>query len=283
MPRHPSPLKLAPGYPPIVWGDRTYIMSILNLTPDSFSGDGVGFDRDAAVRLAEQQVADGADIVDVGGESTRPGANPVDIDEELHRVVPVIAMLACRLTVPISIDTSKAAVAKAALEAGAQIVNDVWGFQRDSDLAAVVARAGAAAVIMENGRGRRYHDLLPDIRMHLKASIVLAEQAGIDCGRLILDPGLGFGKSVEQNLEVVRRFGDLRDLGLPLLAGPSRKSTIGQVLDLPVEERVEGTAAMVAIAIANGADIVRVHDVRAMVRVARMTDAIVRTRQVNRN
>jgi dihydropteroate synthase len=274
--KSPAPLEFAPGYQPFVWGSRTYIMGILNLTPDSFSGDGVGLDRDAALRLAERQVSEGADLLDVGGESTRPGADPVGSEEELHRVVPVIERLACRLPVPISVDTSKSVVARAALAAGARLVNDTSGLHQDPELAAVVAEAGAAVVLMENGRGRHYDDLIPDIITHLKDSIAMAEHAGVDRAKLILDPGLGFGKSVAQNLETVRRLGELRALGLPLLAGPSRKSTIGRVLNVSVDERLEGTAAMVAIAIANGADIVRVHDVRAMVRVARMTDAIVR-------
>lgn len=258
------------------WGSRTYVMAILNVTPDSFSGDGVGIDCAAAVRRAEQQLADGADLIDIGGESTRPGAQPVDVDEELRRVLPVIEALAGRLPVPISIDTTKAEVARAALAAGAQLVNDINGFQGDPELAAVTARAGATAVLMENGRGRPYRALMPDLAARLQASLQRACAAGLPLERIILDPGLGFGKTPAQNLEIVRRLRELRALRCPLLVGPSRKSTIGRVLGLPVEDRLEGTAAMIAISIANGADIVRVHDVQAMVRVARMTDAIVR-------
>lgn len=271
-----QPASLTIGPSTFCWGSRTYVMGIINATPDSFSGDGVGLDRDLALRLAEQQVDEGADIIDVGGESTRPGSTPVDAEEELRRVVPVIEKLVARLTVPISVDTSKATVARAALQAGAHAVNDIWGFRHDPELPHVVAEAGAAAILMENGRGRRYRDLIPDLRARLEGSIALAVDAGVDRRRLIVDPGLGFGKTVAENLEIVRRLRELCVLGHPLLVGPSRKSTIGRVLDLPVEDRLEGTAAMVAVAIANGADIVRVHDVRAMVRVARMTDAIVR-------
>ena len=270
----PSPLSIGPSA--FCWGSRTYVMGIVNVTPDSFSGDGVGLDRDAALHLAEQQVEDGADMIDVGGESTRPGSSPVDAEEELRRVVPVIERLAARLTVAISVDTGKAAVAKAALEAGAHAVNDIWGFRHDPDLPRVVAEAGAAAVLMENGRGRRYRDVIGDIRARLAESLALAAATRIDRRRLIVDPGLGFGKTVAENLEIVRRLRELRALGHPVLVGPSRKSTIGRVLGLPVEERLEGTAAMVAVSIANGADIVRVHDVREMAQVARVSDAIVR-------
>jgi dihydropteroate synthase len=258
------------------WGRRTYVMGIVNTTPDSFSGDGVDLDRDAAVRIAEQQIAEGADIIDVGGESTRPGAGPVAEMDQLRRVVPVIEMLAQRVSVPISVDTSKSAVARAAIEAGASLVNDITGFREDLALSELVASTGVAAVIMENGRGFRYEHLMTDVAARLCDSVRTATRAGIDCRRLILDPGFGFGKTVKQNLALIRKLAHLKPLGLPLLVGPSRKSTIGQVLDVPVDERLEGTAALVALAIANGADIVRVHDVRAMVRVARMTDAVIR-------
>jgi dihydropteroate synthase len=261
-----------------VWGSRTYVMGIVNVTPDSFSGDGVGLDHDAAVRLAEQEIDEGADIIDVGGESTRPHAIGVSEDEELRRVLPVIEALA-RKSIPISVDTSKSRIARAAIDAGASIVNDISGFRGDSDLPGVVASAGVVAVVVENGRGSRYAHLMSDIALRLSKSVATGLQAGIDRGRLIVDPGLGFGKSTRQNLAIVRKLAELRDLGLPLLVGPSRKSTIGEVLSLPVEERLEGTAALVALSVAHGADIVRVHDVRAMVRVARMTDAVMRAKQ----
>jgi dihydropteroate synthase len=239
-------------------------------------------------------VAEGAHLLDVGGESTRPGSQPVDADEELRRVIPVIVGLAAAVDVPISIDTSKAVVAETALQAGASLVNDVWGLRLDPRLAGVAAQAGAPVILMHNrsqrehvtldpalgGRyvGTQYRDLIEDIRVELGVSITLARQAGIPDEHIVLDPGIGFGKTVAQNLELLDRLAELRDLGFPLLVGPSRKSFIGYTLDLPPEQRVEGTAAAVAIAIARGADIVRVHDVLAMARVARMTDAIVRRR-----
>jgi dihydropteroate synthase len=271
---NPEPLEI--GSSLFQWGSRTYVMGIINVTPDSFAGDGVGLDRDAALRLAEQQVGEGADLIDVGGESTRPGAEPVSEEKELRRVVPAIESIARWIPVPISVDTSKAAVARAALDAGAMIVNDVWGFRHDPELPRLVAQTGAAAVLMASGRRRPYHNLMSDLVSRLEESVAVATRAGVDRRRLIVDPGLGFGTTAEQNLEIIRRLSTLKSLGLPVLVGPSRKSTIGRVLGLPVEERLEGTAALVALAIAGGADMVRVHDVQAMVRVARMTDAVVR-------
>ena len=279
------------------WGSQTYVMGIINATPDSFSGDGLASGEDgawieAAVAQGRRFVAEGAHILDVGGESTRPGSQPVDADEELRRVLPVIRSLVDAVDVPISIDTTKAAVAEAALAAGASIVNDVWGFRLEPRIAEVTARAGALAVLMHNrskrehvsinpalgGRyvGTDYSDLIADIIAELQVSIDLARRAGVPDERIIVDPGIGFGKTVAQNLELLNRLDELRGLGFPILAGPSRKSFIGYTLDLPPDQRVEGTAATVAIAIARGADIVRVHDVLAMARVAKMTDAIVR-------
>ena len=286
------------------WGRQTYVMGILNATPDSFSGDGlVGLDTlrystggDAWVWATVEQgrrfVAEGAHILDVGGESTRPGSQPIDAGEELRRVLPVIEGLAAAVDVPISIDTSKAVVAEAALRAGASIVNDVWGLRLDPPIAQVAAQAGAPVILMHNrsqrehvridpalgGRyvGTGYGDLIADIATELQISIDLARRAGIPDSHIILDPGIGFGKTVAQNLELLDRMGELRSLGYSILAGTSRKSFIGYTLDLPPDQRVEGTAATVAIAIARGADIVRVHDVEAMARVARMADAIVR-------
>ena len=258
------------------WGRKTYVMAILNLTPDSFSGDGLLGDPAAAVAQALAAVADGADLLDIGGESTRPGAQPVSADDEIARVVPVIRTLAARVTIPISIDTSKAAVAEAALAAGARLINEVRGLTADPDLAAVAARAGVPVVVMHDqppdGRG----DLLTSIVRELARRLDRALAAGIAWEQLIIDPGFGFGKGARLNLELLRRLAELRVLGRPILAGTSRKGTIGRVLGLPPNERVEGTAATVALAIAGGADIVRVHDVRAMARVARMSDAIVR-------
>jgi len=259
-----------------VWGARTYLMAIINMTPDSFSGDGLDLDLDAAVEQALRFEAEGADILDIGGESTRPGGAETTADEEIRRVLPVIERLAARTGTPVSIDTSKAAVAKAALAAGAHLVNDVWGLRHDAAMASVVAHSGAPAVIMHNQRGRAFHDVIGDIRAGLEESIALAEAAGVERDRLIVDPGFGFGWTVEQNLEMLRRLSELTTMGLPLLVGTSRKSTIGAVLDVPVEERLPGTAATVALAIAGGADIVRVHDVAAMRQVCRMADAVVR-------
>ncbi len=286
---HPPPLTIAGRT--FEWGRQTYVMGIINVTPDSFSGDG-RLDVEAAVALGRQMVADGAHMLDVGGESTRPGSEPVPADEEKRRVLPVIARLAAEVDVPISIDTYKAEVAAAALDAGAHIVNDVWALQADPDMAALVAERQVPAILMHNRsrpkdvlwrgelggmyKGAEYQDLLGEVLAELEARIRVAEEAGIPRQRLIVDPGIGFGKSVEHNLELVNRIGELRVLGCPILVGPSRKSFIGYTLNLPPHERVEGTAASVAIAISRGVDIVRVHDVKEMVRVARMTDALTR-------
>ncbi len=258
------------------WGKRTYVMGIINVTPDSFSGDGLGYDAEAALEQALRFQDEGADIIDVGGESTRPGSTPVTVEEEKRRVIPVIRLLASRLDVPVSVDTYKREVAREALAAGAAVINDVWGLKRDPALADLAAREGAPIVLMHNQQGLDYSDLVPEALASLRASLRQALEAGVPSENVVLDPGLGFGKRPEHNLELLRRLAELKALGFPLLVGTSRKSTIGLVLDLPVEERLEGTAATVALAIANGADIVRVHDVKAMTRVARMSDAIVR-------
>ena len=258
------------------WGKRTYVMGIINVTPDSFSGDGLGYDAEEALEQALRFQDEGADIIDVGGESTRPGSTPVTVEEEKRRVIPVIRLLASRLDVPVSVDTYKREVARDALAAGAAVINDVWGLKRDPALADLAAREGAPIVLMHNQQGLDYSDLVPEALASLRASLRQALEAGVPSENVVLDPGLGFGKRPEHNLELLRRLAELKALGLPLLVGTSRKSTIGLVLDLPVEERLEGTAATVALAIANGADIVRVHDVKAMTRVARMSDAIVR-------
>jgi len=260
-----------------LWGRRTYVMGVLNITLDSFSGDGLGDDVEAAVAQGRRFAAEGADILDVGGESTRPGFDPVSADEEMSRVLPVIERLIAAVDLPISIDTAKAEVARAALEAGAHLVNDVWGFRLDPEMAAAVARFAVPAVVMHNQRGRPFRDVIGDIRSGLEAGIALAAAAGIPRERLIIDPGFGFGWTEAQNLEMLRRLRELTDIRLPILVGTSRKSTIGAVLGLPVEERLMGTAATVAIAIANGADIVRVHDVKEMAQVCRMADAVLRT------
>ncbi|MCK9518540.1 MAG: dihydropteroate synthase [Dehalococcoidia bacterium] len=251
-------------------------MGIVNVTPDSFSGDGLGDDPGSAAERARRFEAEGADIIDLGAESSRPGAPGLDPKEELGRLLPALEAVRAATTLPISVDTYHAQVAEAAIQAGAGLVNDIWGLRHDKEMANVVARAGAPLVAMHNQRGRKHHDVAGDIRTGFEASLSLADAAGVPRERIILDPGFGFGWSEQQNLEMVRRLPELWALQLPLLVGPSRKSTIGTVLDVPVNERLEGTAAVVALAIAKGADIVRVHDVREMVRVARVADAIVR-------
>ena len=263
------------------WGRRTYVMGVVNMTPDSFSGDGLGDDVDSALRQALAFQEEGADIVDVGGESTRPpdvysGAAAASEQEEMERVVPTIEALARELAIPISIDTYKSTVAREGLRAGASLINDVWGFRRDPAMAGVAAEAGVPVVLMHNQTHYEYNDLVPDIIDGLREMRDSAVEAGVALESVILDPGMGFGKNPGQNLEILRRLGELEVLGCPLLVGMSRKSTIGRVLGLPADDRVEGTAATVALSIAEGADIVRVHDVKQMVRVARMSDAVVR-------
>lgn len=258
------------------WGEHTRVMAIVNVTPDSFSGDGIGADPARAVAVALEAADAGADLLDIGAESTRPGHVPVSAREELHRLLPALTAVRHRTDMLISVDTSKAEVAAAALAAGADLINDVRGLTADPELAAVVAAAGVPVVVM--------HDIVPEDNVDLMTSLIRelsrrldrAVAAGIAWERLIVDPGFGFGKDWQQNLEILRRLAELRVLGRPILVGTSRKSTIGRVLGLPEDDRVEGTAATVALAITGGADIVRVHDVRAMARVAKMTDAVVR-------
>jgi len=271
----PEPLTI--GGRRFEWGSRTYVMGIINVTTDSFSGDGLGLDVEAAVAQGVRFVQEGADMLDVGGESTRPGFQAVSPEEEMRRVLPVVERLLREADAPVSIDTYKAEVARAALEAGAHLVNDIWGFRHDAGMAPLVAEYGVPAVIMHNQRGRNFRDVIGDIRAGLEASLRLAEQAGIPRQRLVIDPGFGFGWAEEHSLEMLRRLRELRDFGLPVLIGTSRKSTIGAVLGgVPAGERLMGTAATVAIAVARGADIVRVHDVAEMVQVCRMADAVVR-------
>lgn len=261
------------------WGRKTYIMGILNITTDSFSGDGVGKDMETALARAKRLVAEGADIIDIGGESTRPDSRPVTPEEEINRVLPVIKMLSSEVDVPISIDTYKSGVARLALEAGANMINDVWGLRQDPDLACVAAEWGVPLIITANQRDMQYENIMTAVVDSLLGGMNLALDAGVAWENIIIDPGIGFGKTLEGNLEVLRRLGELKSLGRPILLGTSRKSMIGQVLDLPVEERLEGTAATVALGIANGADMIRVHDVLQMKRVAKMTDAVVRGTQ----
>ncbi len=261
---------------PLVWGRRTYVMGIINLTPDSFSGDGLGSDVSAAVEQALRFEAEGADFIDVGAESTRPGHKPITAEEELGRLMPALEAIVSQVKLPMSVDTSKAVVARTAVAAGAAIINDQWGLKSEPEIAVVAAQTGVGLILMHNQKGRHYDDLIPGVAASLSASAKAALDAGVPKGNIILDPGSGFGKTPDHNLQVLNRLREFTSLGYPLLLGTSRKSTIGFVLDLPVEERVEGTAATVALAIAGGADIVRVHDVQQMVRVCRMSDAVVR-------
>lgn len=290
------------------WGQRTYVMGILNITPDSFSGDGLiqpssaststGDILSLALTQASSFISAEADLLDIGGESTRPGAQPVTAEEEVERVVPVIRSILTEFPAAfLSVDTYRASVAEAALQAGARMVNDVWGFKADPDLAGVAARYAVPVVLMHNrsswahaeiqsglgGRyiGMPYVNLLEDVKRELLESVAIAHAAGVQDENILLDPGIGFGKTVEQNLELLDRLGEIRALGYPVLLGPSRKSFIGYTLNLPPDQRLEGTAAAVAIGIARGVDIVRVHDVAFMVRVARMADAITRQKRIN--
>ena len=270
------------------WGQRTYIMGVVNVSPDSFSGDGIANAEEAIVR-AKRLASEGAAIIDIGGESTRPNSNPISVDEELRRVIPVVEKLAKEVSVPLSVDTYKLEVAVRALNAGASMINDIWALQKEPALAELVAQQGVPMVLMSNQRDFPCQDIIPVVISDLKRAIKQALSAGVHWENIIIDPGIGFGKTQEQNLEIVQRLDELRMLGRPILLGSSRKSFIGWVLDLtpeqrsnkvtfvpPGDQRLEGTAATIAIGIAKGADIVRVHDVREMARVAKMSDAIVR-------
>jgi len=251
-------------------------MGIINLTPDSFSKDGLGGDIEAVVAQARRLVAEGADIVDIGGESTRPKSEPISVEEELRRVLPALERLASELTVPLSIDTYKSEVASRAVKAGASMINDVWGLKRDPSLAQVAAEAGVPIILVSNQRDATFSDIVAEVISSLQRSINLAVKAGVSWHNIIIDPGISFGKSLEQNLEIIRHLSRLKSLGRPILLGSSRKLMISRARDLSPDQRLEATAATVAIGIANGADMVRVHDVRQMALVCRMSDAIVR-------
>jgi dihydropteroate synthase len=281
--REPGTTRIGPAT--FRWGERTFVMGILNVTPDSFSGDGLlaaagtgaADPVEAAVAIGRRMVDEGADILDVGGESTRPGHAPVDVDEERRRVVPVVAALRAALPdTPLSIDTTKPAVAEAALAAGADLVNDVWGVGEDAALVRLAAEQGVPLVVMHNRAEPVYTSFLAELVADLQRAIDRALRLGVGWDDLIVDPGFGFGKTPDHNLELLRELGVLELLGRPVLLGTSRKSTLGRVLDLPAGERLEATLATTALGVAGGTDIVRVHDVRANVRVARMSDAIVR-------
>ncbi len=270
------------------WGQRTYVMGVINVSPDSFSGDGLA-DAEEAVARAERLASEGADIIDIGGESTHPGSTPLSTDEELRRVIPVVEKLAHKILMPLSVDTYKLEVARQALNAGANMINDIWGLKKEPGLAELAAQKGVPIVLMSNQRGSSCHDIVSAVISDLKRAIEQALDAGVPRENIIIDPGIGFGKTQEQNLEVLQRLEELKALNRPILLGSSRKSFIGWVLDLtpeqrlnevafvpPGDQRLEGTSATIAIGIVKGADIVRVHDVKEMARVCKMSDALVR-------
>lgn len=254
--------------------NHTYIMGILNITPDSFSDGGQWNDREAALKHTQDMIQEGADIIDVGGESTRPGHIQITEEEEIGRVVPVIEAIKARFDIPVSVDTYKSAVAKAALDAGADLVNDIWGLKYDPDLAGLIADAGAACCLMHNRNQPDYTDFLTDMCRDLQETIAIAMQAGISKEQIMLDPGVGFGKTYEHNLEAIRCLERLHELGYPILLGTSRKSVIGLALNLPAKERVEGTLATTVMGVMKGAAFVRVHDIKENARVIQMTEAI---------
>jgi dihydropteroate synthase len=276
VPSSVPPVPIEIGGVTFEWGRRIFVMGIVNATPDSFSGDGV-LDPARAAEQAARMVEDGAQLLDIGAESTRPDFPSIDAEEEWRRLAPVLRAVRAAVRVPITVDTSKAAVAGRAFDAGADGLNDVHGLLADVALAPLLGRLGKPAVLMHNQRRRTFGgDVIADIATGLDESMRIAERGGVDRARLILDPGFGFGWTPAQNIEMLRRVHELRMLGRPLLLGTSRKSTIGAVLDRPVEEREWGTAATMALAVASGVDIVRVHDVRQMADVVRMADAVVR-------
>ncbi|TCT13971.1 dihydropteroate synthase [Natranaerovirga pectinivora] len=260
------------------FGTKTYIMGILNITPDSFSDGGNYFELYKAIEHANEMIKEGADIIDVGGESTRPGADEVDVKTELKRVLPIVEKLVAEVNIPISVDTYKAEVAEKVLEAGAHMINDVWGLQREPQIANIVAKYNVPVVIMHNQKGTEYKtDIMESIKEFLKKSIQIAKTAGIQEENIIVDPGLGFGKNFEQNIEVMSRLGELNELGYPILLGTSRKSMIGKILDLEPKARVEGTLSTTVMGIIQGVDMVRVHDIKENFRTIKVTDKIVRS------
>ena len=256
-------------------------MGIINVSPDSFAGDGLG-DIEAAVARAKRMAAQGADIIDIGGESTRPDSKPISLDEELHRVIPVVEKVAAEVSLPLSVDTYKLEVARHALDAGANMINDVWGLKKEPKLAELAAQRGVPIILMSNQRDVSplhdviFSDIVSVVIAALQRAIQQSLAVGVPGENIIIDPGIGFGKTQEQNLEIMRRLEELKTLGRPILLGSSRKSVIGYVLDLPSDQRLEGTMATVAIGIAKGADIVRVHDIKEMTRICKMSDAIIR-------
>ena len=259
-------------------GNRTYIMGILNITPDSFSDGGRYRDREAALRQAEKLILDGADIIDVGGESTRPGHQPVGEEEEMERILPIIRLIHDNFDIPVSVDTCKSKVARQAVEAGAAMVNDIWGLKKDKDMAGTIAGLGVCCCLMHNRQSPVRHHFMNTMMEELNETILLAKQAGIKDDRIILDPGVGFGKTYEMNLEVIKNLSAFKRFGYPVLLGASRKSVIGVALDLAVEQREEGTLVTTAAAVFSGCSFVRVHDVEGNKRAVRMAEAIMGAR-----
>ncbi len=258
-------------------GSRTYIMGILNVTPDSFSDGGNYIDVEKAVSHAKDMVKKGADIIDIGGESTRPGSVGITSGDELKRILAVLKRLIAEIEIPISVDTYKAQVAEKVLQLGVEMINDVWGLQRDPYMAQVVGKYQVPIVIMHNQRGNKYKkDIIEELKDYFETSIALALKGGIKEENIIIDPGIGFGKDLNQNIELMGRLGELTDLGYPILLGTSRKSMIGKVLNLPASDRVEGTLATSVMGIIQGIDIIRVHDIQENLRAIRLTDRIVR-------
>ncbi|MFT8320007.1 MAG: dihydropteroate synthase [Bacillus sp. (in: firmicutes)] len=254
--------------------EKTLIMGILNVNPDSFSDGGKYKEKDKAVQHALEMVENGADIIDIGGESTRPGYVEISAEEELERVIPIIEVVSKEVNIPISIDTYKGKVAKEALKAGAHIINDIWGAKKDPAMAAMAAEKGAPIILMHNRDNQHYSNFIEDVLSDLSESIEIAKTAGVKDEAIILDPGIGFAKNLTYNLEMMRHLDKLVELGYPVLLGTSRKSMIGHILDLPVSERVEGTGATVCYGIQKGCQIIRIHDVKEMARMAKMMDAL---------
>lgn len=266
----------------LAFGSRTYIMGILNVTPDSFSDGGQFLDPDRACDHAIEMIDQGADLIDLGGESSRPGHTQITAREEMDRILPVIRRIREQSQVILSVDTIRAEVAWAALEAGADIINDIWGLQGDPEMVRVAAAWNAPVIVMHNQTGTEYEgDLVEEMKTFFQRSLQLAEQAGLGRERIILDPGIGFGKTAAQNIAVMSRLAEFRVFGLPLLLAASRKSFLGKILDLEPEQRVEGTIATTVLGITQGVDMVRVHDIKENIRAARVTDAILRGREIN--
>lgn len=255
---------------------KTYIMGILNVTPDSFSDGGKWTNETAALCRVEQMIKEGMDVLDIGGESTRPGYTMLSEEEEIARVVPIIESVKRRFNIPVSLDTYKAKVARAGIDAGADLINDIWGLKYDDKIAGVIAKSGVCCCLMHNRKEALYHDFMQDVAADLADTIYLAKKAGIADDKIILDPGVGFGKTYEHNLEVIDSLSELKVLGYPLLLGASRKSVVGLTLDLPVEQRLEGTLVTTVWAVQQGCMFVRVHDIKENARAIRMAQALLR-------